>query len=146
MRAVAAIAIALTMSIALAGEPALKTPGNYLDAMESGDLDAAGRLFASESSIFETGGQEGAWAHYREHHLGPEIGQIESFKVARGTPEVAYSADRTMAFVAWPIEYEILLKDERHIESKGTVTFVMTGESGDYKIRHLHWSSRRKKP
>ena len=141
-----AIAILVTVSAALAEDPALKVPGAYLDAMEAGDLDAAGRLFAPESSVFESGGQEGTWAHYREHHLGPEIGQIESFKVVRGTPEVATSRQGTMAFVAWPIEYEIVLKDERLIESRGTVTFVLTGEPGNYKIRHLHWSSRKKKP
>ncbi len=141
-----AIAILVTGPAALAEEPALQVPGAYLDAMETGDLDAAGRLFASESSVFESGGQEGTWAHYREHHLGPEIGEIDSFKVIRGTPEVEYSADRTMAFVAWPIEYKIALKDERLIESRGTVTFVLTGGSAEYRIRHLHWSSRRKKP
>jgi hypothetical protein len=141
-----AIAILVTGPAALAEEPALKVPGAYLDAMETGDLDAAGRLFASESSVFESGGQEGTWAHYREHHLGPEIGQIESFQVIRGTPEVETSGDRTMALVAWPIEYKIALKDERLIESRGTVTFVLTGEPGKYRIRHLHWSSRRKKP
>ncbi len=141
-----AIAILVTGSAALAEEPALKVPGAYLDAMETGDLDAAGRLFAPESSVFESGGQEGTWAHYREHHLGPEIAEIESFKVIRGTPEIEYSGDHTMAFVAWPIEYEIALKDERLIESRGPVTFVLTGEPGKYKIRHLHWSSRRKKP
>ena len=64
----------------------------------------------------------------------------------RGTPEVETSGDRTMALVAWPIEYKIALKDERLIESRGTVTFVLTGEPGKYRIRHLHWSSRRKKP
>ena len=145
MRAFLLIAALVAVSGVLAEEPARKVAGAYLDAMEARDLEAASRLFASESSVFESGGQEGSWAHYREHHLGPEIGQIESFQVIRGTPEIEYSEDHTMAFVAWPIEYEILLKDERHIESKGTVTFVLTGESGKYRIRHLHWSSRRKK-
>ena len=141
-----AIAVLVTVSGALAEEPALKVPGAYLDAMETADLEAAGRLFASESSVFESGGQEGTWAHYREHHLGPELGEIESFKVIRETPEVEYSGDRTMAFVAWPIEYESVLGDERRIESRGTVTFVLIGRPGEYRIRHLHWSSRMKKP
>ena len=145
MRACVAIAVLVMVSGALAEEPALKAPGAYLDAMEAANLEAAGRLFAAESSVFESGGQEGTWAHYREHHLGPEIGAIESFKVMRGIPEVEHSLDRTMAFVAWPIEYKIVLQDERLVESRGTVTFVLTGRPGEYRIRHLHWSSRRKK-
>ena len=79
--------------------------------MES-DLDAAGKLFASESSVYETGGVE--------------------------------SDDKRLAFVAWPIEYTIVLKDERVINSKGTVTFLFVREDGEYKIRQLNWSSRRK--
>ena len=146
MRALVTLAALLAVSGALAQEPALKVATAYLDAMEASDLEAAGRLFATQSSVFETGGTEGSWTHYLEHHLGPEIGAIDSFSVIRKTPEVEYSADRTMAFVAWPIEYEIVLKDERVIASRGTVTFVLTGESSDYRIRHLHWSSRKKKP
>lgn len=112
--------------------------------METSDLDGAGKLFAATSSVFESGGREGAWAAYREHHLGPEIGEIKTFKVARGEPETASSKDGTMGFVAWPIEYRIELKDGKLIESRGTVTFVLAREGAEYRIRHLHWSSRRK--
>ena len=118
--------------------------GRYLDAMESSDLDAAGKLFSATSSVFESGGREGAWAAYREHHLGPEIGEIKSFKISRGEPETGASKDRSMAFVAWPIEYRIDLRDGRVVESRGTVSFVLVKERSEYQIRHLHWSSRRK--
>ncbi len=116
----------------------------YLDAMEAPDLDAAGALFATESSIFETGGVEGDWTHYREHHLAPEVDSIKSFTISRGKPEEERSRDGSMAFVAWPIEYHIALADEREIDSRGTVTFVLLEEEGDLRIRHVHWSSRRK--
>ncbi len=117
----------------------------YLDAMESGDLAAAGSLFAAESSVFESGGQEGDWAHYREHHIGPELSQIKGFMISRGENEIQESRDGSMAFVAWPIEYRIELEDLRIIESLGTVTFVLVRVNGGYRIRHLHWSSRRSK-
>ncbi len=116
----------------------------YLDAMESGDLDAAEALFASRSSIFESGGEEGTWQSYREHHIGPELAEFEAFTITRGEPETQSSQDSSMAFVAWPIEYRIQLRDERTIESRGTVTFVMVLEGPEWRIRHLHWSSRRK--
>ena len=114
----------------------------YFQAMDRGDLDAAGALFATESSIFERGGVEGDWAHYRTHHLGPELDGISSFKTTLAEPEVQASRDRSLAFVAWPIEYRIELKDGRVIERAGTVTFVMARHGKAYKIRHLHWSSR----
>lgn len=122
----------------------IKVAGQYLDAMGTSDLDAAGKLFSSTSSVFESGGREGDWATYREHHLGPENDQIKAFKITRDVPEVASSRDRSMALVAWPIEYRIELKDGKVIESKGAVTFLVVKEKGEYRIRHLHWSSRRK--
>lgn len=129
-------------------EPPSQTPvevaAAYLDAMESSDLEAAGALFASQSSVFESGGEEGTWQHYREHHIGPELDQIETFTTVRGEAEGQTSQDGSMAFVAWPIEYLIQLTDGRTIDSRGTVTFVMVVERAEYRIRHLHWSSRRK--
>lgn len=120
------------------------TAAAYLTAMESSDLDAAEALFAGESSIFESGGVEGSWQQYRDHHIGPELHAIESFVIDRGEPTEVGSADGTMAFVAWPIEYTIRLADGRVIESRGTVTFVLERHDDAYRIRHLHWSSRKK--
>ena len=117
----------------------------YLDAMDAADLDRAEALFARESSIFEGGGEEGTWKHYREHHIGPELAELSSFKTTKGKPEEEVSADGSMAMVAWPLEYRIVLKDGKTVESKGTVTFVLVREGDAYRIRHLHWSSRKKK-
>jgi len=129
-------------------EPPSQTPvevaAAYLDAMESSDLEAAEALFASQSSVFESGGEEGTWQHYREHHIGPELDQIETFTTVRGEAEGQTSQDGSMAFVAWPIEYLIQLTDGRTIDSRGTVTFVMVVEGAEHRIRHLHWSSRKK--
>ncbi len=115
----------------------------YFEAMDDSDLDAAGKLFAEESLIFETGGVEGSWKTYREHHLGPEIDAILSFETSLGEPEAMSSKDGSMSFVAWPIEYHIKLEDDREIDSRGTVTFVLLVEDDVVRIRHLHWSSRR---
>lgn len=116
----------------------------YFEAMDGKALDAAEALFAEKSSIFETGGVEGDWQRYRAHHIGAELDAIKTFETTLGEPEEEVSADGAMAFVAWPIEYHIVLQDDREIESRGTVTFVFVrGEEG-FLIRHLHWSSRRK--
>lgn len=117
----------------------------YLETMDTGDLEMAESLFARKSSIFEAGGEEGTWQHYREHHIGPELAEFSSFKTTRGKPEEEISADGSMAFVAWPIEYRIVQKDGKSGDSKGTVTFVLVREGDAYRIRHMHWSSRKKK-
>lgn len=136
--------VLMSSSVEAGSTGPVEVAGRYLDAMESLDLDAAGRLFSATSSVFESGGREGAWATYREHHLGPENGEIRDFKISRSEPETVASKDGSMAFVAWPIEYRIDLKDGKVVESRGTVTFLLVKERGEYRIRHLHWSSRRK--
>ena len=143
---------ALAILVAFAGSAVAKDQGPkevaaaYLEAMETSDLDAAEKLFAPQSSIFESGGQEGDWQHYREHHIGPELSAIKSFSISQEEPEVAESRDGSMAFVAWPIQYRIALEDGRVIESLGTVTFVLVRGTDGLRIRHLHWSSRKQKP
>lgn len=129
-------------------EESPKTPieiaAAYLAAMETSDLDAAEALFAADSLIFETGGVEGTWREYRDHHIGPELDAIESFVMTHAPPTARKSADGTMAFVAWPIEYTINLDDGRLIQSRGTVTFVLENHGHHFMIRHLHWSSRKR--
>ncbi len=114
----------------------------YLDAMESSDLDRAENLFSVTSSVFESGGVEGSWQDYRQHHIGPELDQIVTFVLTRSDPESQTSEDGTMSFVAWPIAYKIELADGRLVNSRGTVSFVLVREAEHYRIRHLHWSSR----
>jgi hypothetical protein len=125
--------------------PPTEVAASYLDAMEAADLDKAESLFARESSIFEGGGDEGTWKHYREHHIGPELAELRSFKTTRGKAEQAVSADGSMVMVAWPVDYRIELKDGKVVDSESTVTFVLVREGEAYRIRHLHWSSRKKK-
>lgn len=143
-------AIAL-LAAPLAGQEGTARPStptevasSYLDAMDTADLNRAEALFAKESSIFEGGGEEGTWHHYREHHIGPELAEFSSFKTMKGKPEEEVSTDGSMAMVAWPIEYRIALKDGKTVDSKGTVTFILVREDGAYRIRHMHWSNRKK--
>ena len=155
MRTLMALSTVLALAAAapLAADPQHAAPASspqavavaYLSALEAKDLDAAGALFAAESSIFEGGGEEGSWQRYREHHLGPEIGEVKTFRITRGTPEQLLSADGSMAFVTMPMEYRIELADGTEVDSKGAATFVLVRENDGYHIRHLHWSSRKKR-
>jgi hypothetical protein len=124
--------------------PSMEVCRAYFSAMDSSDLDKAESLFARESMIFESGGVEGSWHKYREHHLGPEIEAVKSFTTTLKEPTQVISEDGSMAMIAWPIEYDIVFKKRNPINSRGAVTFVLVLQDGEFKINHLHWSSRRK--
>ncbi len=52
----------------------------YKTAIEKLDLTGTEKLFTSDSKIFESGGSEGTYAHYLEHHLTPEFKDFTLFK------------------------------------------------------------------
>lgn len=55
---------------------------------QSGDLDAAGQLFAEGRGvhIIEGTGANHGWADYRDHHLAPELEAPLHFDLARSIP------------------------------------------------------------
>lgn len=119
----------------------------YLDASAQGDLDRAAALVTDTTTVFESGGDEGTWGHYRDHHLGPELAQFAAFDIRPAQARTTKSVDGTLAVVMLPLEYDITLKDGRKIESVGTVTFSLQHNDDAYRIDHIHWSSRpRRKP
>src|SRR5688500_16670243 len=52
----------------------------YQQAIERLDATGTERLFTPDSQIFETGGDEGNYANYLEHHLRPELAEFKSFR------------------------------------------------------------------
>ncbi len=114
----------------------------YLDATSSGDLDKVATLMLDASKIFESGSDEGTWDHYRSHHLGPELKAIATFAIRPGEKNTSTSADASLALVTLSMEYDIDLVSKRRIESRAVATFSLQLVDGEYKISHVHWSSR----
>lgn len=52
---------------------------NYKDAIQDLNAEATLDLFTSDSQVFESGGSEGSYTNYLEHHLGPELHHFNSF-------------------------------------------------------------------
>src|SRR3546814_15478516 len=86
MRRLTITAITLAMLVAVpaqATEPvdyqgAAAALAQYKSAMEKRDLTGVEALFSPDAQIFESGGVEGNFAHYRDHHLGPELKEFRS--------------------------------------------------------------------
>ena len=116
----------------------------YRNALVARDEAAMHRLFAADSLVFENGKDEGTFAQYMEHHLGPELGEITEFTFTNPTVNV-----RMVGHVAFGHEtyrYRIALTDGRVIERDGVATSVLTHEDGAWKILQYHSSSRAPRP
>ena len=64
-------------------EAVLKVMKSYKDALQNLTTEGTFELFAKDSEVYESGGVEGSYTHYIEHHLGPELGHFKSFVFSR---------------------------------------------------------------
>ena len=114
----------------------------YKIAVEKLDVTGTEKLFTVDSKIFESGGSEGNYAHYLEHHLGPEFKEFKSFKYNDYKVEV--TVDGSYAFATETYSYVIVVaKDNTEVKRKGVATSVLKKIKGDWKIMISHNSSRK---
>lgn len=124
-------------------QAATATLAQYKQAIESRDLSGVEALFAPDAQIFESGGIEGNFAHYRDHHLAPELKAFKSFtfrdyKVSvRGEGEVAIATET--------YSYTIVLPSGETVARDSVATSVLKWTDGKWQIISLHSSSRKPK-
>ncbi|MUP47375.1 DUF4440 domain-containing protein [Gramella sp. BOM4] len=120
----------------------------YKSALENLTTEGTFELFADSSKVYESGGVEGTYRDYIEHHLGPELGHFESFRFSDYNLDV--EVDLPYAFTTETYVYTIVLNQEnsesRTIRKKGVATSVLKKTEGDWKIIKTHSSSRDYKP
>ena len=114
----------------------------YSNAVERLDVAGTEQLFTTDSQIFESGGSEGTYAHYLEHHLTPEFKDFTSFKYSDYKVDV--KIDGKYAFATETYNYILTLaKDKTEVKRKGVATSVLKKVNGEWKIMISHNSSRR---
>lgn len=115
--------------------------GLYKQSLESLDAAQAKDLFTADSAVFESGGVEGTYAHYLEHHIGPELAEFAEFSFRDYKIEVRL--DPPFALTTESYIYKIVLKEDgKVIEKKGVATSVLKKINGEWKIMQTHTSSR----
>ena len=120
----------------------------YKDALQNLTTEGTFELFTEDSKVFESGGVEGSYAHYIEHHLGPELGHFKGFTFS--DYEIDVQVDAPYAFTTETYVYTIVLNpddkgDSRTIKKKGVATSILKKMDGKWKIIKTHSSSRNTK-
>lgn len=118
---------------------------SYKDAIQNLTGEGTLELFTEDATVFESGGVEGTYANYLDHHLGPELGHFNSFIFT--DYKIAVEIDLPYAFVTETYIYNIDLKVEegkepRIISKKGVATSIVKNIGNDWKIIKTHTSSR----
>jgi hypothetical protein len=113
----------------------------YVRSVSEAELDNAADIVDARAVVFESGKDRGLWRDYREQVLAPTLGKYESFEIWSGEATTIYGADKSMAVVTLPIEYQVTYLEGGKKQSSGSVTFGVQLVEGKYKIMHLHWSA-----
>ena len=114
----------------------------YNNAVEKLDVTGTEKLFTADSKIYESGGSEGNYTHYMEHHLTPELKEFKSFTYSDYKVEV--QVDDNYAFTTEAYSYKIIVaKDNTEVKRKGVATSVLKKVKREWKIMMSHNSSRK---
>ena len=111
-------------------------------ALARGDSAAALALLASDARIVEAGGVE-TLAEYRSHHLPADIEFARAVPNTPGALHVTIQGEN-----AWVVSTSDA-KGEfrgRAVDSTSAELMVLTRTSVGWRIRAIHWSSRRRTP
>ena len=129
-------------------EAVLKVMKSYKDALQNLTTEGTFELFTEDSKVFESGGVEGTYENYIEHHLGPELGHFKKFEFS--DYEIDAEVDLPYAFTTETYIYTIVLNpdekgESRTIKKKGVATSILKKMDGKLKIIKTHSSSRNTK-
>ncbi len=123
----------------------LKVMKTYKDALQNLTTEGTFDLFTEDSAVFESGGVEGTYTHYIEHHLGPELGHFKKFEFS--DYEIDAEVDLPYAFTTETYVYTIVLNPDdkgntRTIKKKGVATSILKKIDDKWQIVKTHSSSR----
>lgn len=113
----------------------------YMAGLEKLDVSHCAPLFTADSQVFESGGVEGTFANYLEHHIGPELEEFKEFSFRDYAVEVRL--EPPYAFTTETYIYRIVVKEDGHaVEKKGLATSVLKKTAEGWKIFQTHTSAR----
>ncbi len=120
---------------------------SYKDAIQNLTTEGTLELFTKEATVFESGGSEGTFANYLEHHLEPELHHFNSFTFSDYNIDVV--VEMPYAFTTETYIYTIDIKENKEkgiapriIKKKGVATTDLKKTDGKWKITKTHSSSR----
>ena len=117
-----------------------KVVNDFHAALAKGDSGAALRLLEIDAIILESGALERR-SEYRSHHLPADIEFAKTVAAKRGPLQVTVKG--IAAWTAATSETKGEFKG-RAIDSTGAESMILTKEAGGWRIRSIHWSSRKR--
>lgn len=126
-----------------AAKAAAATVDRFFAALSAGDLDRAGAELDANVIILESGGVERSAAEYLGGHAKSDAEFLKSAEHQPGRRIARASGD--LAWVASDNDL-VIQKDGKPVTIASAETMVLRRTGSGWKIVHIHWSSRARKP
>lgn len=122
--------------------PAVEVVERFSAALQAGDLERAGRLLAEDVLILESGGAESSREEYLGGHAKSDAAFLKDAHVA-----VSRRTARIEGALVWVgTESELhTTKEGKPMTLLSAETMVLKKTAGEWRIVHIHWSSRPKR-
>ena len=140
------VAATLMATCLSCGQPANDEAGvrtaleSFYAAMKAGDAAGAMALIAP-SAVFLEGGKLETRDEYEKNHLPADIGFEKQVSGIRGPLNITINRDT--AWVIATTDYDGTFEGAP-VSFTSAQLAVLTRESGNWRIRSIHWSSRRR--
>jgi ketosteroid isomerase-like protein len=115
---------------------------SFYGAMKTGDTAAAMRLIAPDAMFIESGRLE-TRDEYEKNHLPADIQFEKQVSGKRGPVRVTFDDDGDTAWVIATTDFQGTF-DGSPVDFISMQLMVLTRDSGEWRIRSIHWSSRRR--
>jgi ketosteroid isomerase-like protein len=98
-------------------------------------------------TVFESGHANYGWADYRDHHLGPEMKEMQNTKYSFSDMKIHVSGNTAWATMKYSIAADVGEAGKtRHVDGGGLATAVLEKRDGLWRIVHWHSSAPRRAP
>jgi len=123
-------------------KPAIAVVDAFSAALHAVDLERVSKLLADDVLVLESGGAERSREEYFEHHALADAMFLKS-----AHSQITHRTARVDGPIAWVgTESELhTSKDGKPMTLLSTETMVLKKTGADWRIVHIHWSSRPKK-
>jgi ketosteroid isomerase-like protein len=113
----------------------------FHSAIKTGDSKLAAQVLAADVQIFEQGHRESSSAEYFGHHFKEDAAFAKDVASTTIAKDVRVMGD--MALVMAESAAEGTYKD-KGVKIASLATYVLTKRQGQWKVMHIHWSSRKR--
>ncbi|MBI5202100.1 MAG: nuclear transport factor 2 family protein [Elusimicrobia bacterium] len=122
--------------------PVLDVLSRYQAAMEARSMEKLAEVMHPDVLVLEGIYKNVGWLDYRDNHIGPEMKEWKEFKTLRRTV-IEASVNGDAAYAVQEATYSIVTA-EKTMTLAAAETFVLQKGPEGWKIKHVHFSGKRK--